>query len=294
MSIVPGRLERWLLEALLAPTLPALEACLDSGLLLSDATSFSFRHEQARVAVEAALAPPVAQSLHAQVLRAVAADGRPMPEARLAHHAELADDAAAVRRHASIAADQARERGATREAARHLRHALEQPAIGGDDERRRWLEAFALDSANLDWQTDAIAARQELDALHRRGGDVAGEAGNLSRLALLHVYMLRNAEADAASRRAIELLESLPPSAALAMAYGIEASLRMFNRDCAESAEWSRKSIALAREFGDRYRRARSVPRCCSSTTTPAAGSWKQRLKWPSPKPCPSRRPMRC
>ena len=254
VSIVPGRLERWLLEALLAPTLPALEACLDSGLLLADATSFSFRHELARVAVEAALAQPVAQSLHAQLLRAVAADGRPMPAARLAHHASLADDAAAVRRHASMAADEARERGANREAARHLRNALRQPAIGGEDERRRWLEAFALDSANVDWQTDAIAARHELDALYRRSGDVAGEASNLSRLALLHLYMMCNAEADAASRRAIELLESLPPSAALAAAYGIEASLRMLNRDCAESVEWSRKSIALAREFGDKYR----------------------------------------
>ena len=254
VSIVPGRLERWLLETLLAPTLPALEACLDSGLLLSDAASFSFRHELARVAVESALAPPVAQSLHAQVLRAVAADGRPMPAARLAHHAALADDAAAVRRHAPMAADEARERGANREAARHLRNALRQPATGDEDERRRWLEAFALDSANVDWQTDAIEARQELDALYRRSGDIAGEASNLSRLAMLHVYMMRNAEADAASRRAIELLERLPLSAALAAAYGIEASLRMLNRDCAESAEWSRKSIALAREFGDRYR----------------------------------------
>ena len=254
VSIVPGRLERWLLEALLAPTLPALEACLDSGLLLSDAASFSFRHELARVAVEAALARPVAQALHAQVLRAVAADGRPMPAARLAHHAVLADDAAAVCRHAPMAADEARERGANREAARHLRNALRQPAAGDEDERRRWLEAYALDSSNVDWDADAIAARRELDASYRRSGDVAAEASNLSRLALLYAYMLRNAEADAASRRAIELLEPLPPSAALAAAYGIEASLRMLDRDCAESAEWSRKSIALAREFGDRQR----------------------------------------
>ena len=254
VSIVPGRLERWLLEALLAPTLPALEACLDSGLLISDTTSFSFRHELARVAVEAALAPPVAQSLHAQVLRAVAADGRPMPAARLAHHSVLADDSAAVRRYATVAADEARKRGANREAARHLRNALRQPAVAGDDQRRRWLEAYALDSANVDSTSDAIAARQELDALYRSGGDVAGEAANLSRLALLYMHMLRNAEADAASRRAIELLESLPASVDLAAAYRVEASLRMLNRDCAESAEWSRKSIALARAFDDKER----------------------------------------
>ncbi|MEO6747037.1 MAG: hypothetical protein ABIN08_21365, partial [Caldimonas sp.] len=37
-SVVPGRLERWLLDALFAPELPALEACFESGLLLADAT----------------------------------------------------------------------------------------------------------------------------------------------------------------------------------------------------------------------------------------------------------------
>ena len=56
--------------------------------------------------------------LHAQVLSAMAADGRPMPAARLAHHAVLAGDPAAVCRHASMAADEARARGANREAAR--------------------------------------------------------------------------------------------------------------------------------------------------------------------------------
>lgn len=254
VAIVPGRMERRLLEAILAPELSDLEACLDAGLLTADDATISFRHELARVAVESALSPPVAQDLHARVLHALLAEGGAAPAARLAHHAALAGDEAAVRRHAPAAADEARRRGSHREAARHLRNALKLPGIGHGDERRRWLEAYALDCVNVDCHDEAMAARQELDALYRAHGDVAGEAGNLSRIALLYVYMMRNTQADAASRRAIELLETLPRGPALACAYGIEASLRMLDRECEQAADWSRKSIALARAFGDRRR----------------------------------------
>jgi DNA-binding CsgD family transcriptional regulator/tetratricopeptide (TPR) repeat protein len=251
VSIVPSRMERHLLERLLPHELPDLEACLDAGLLVAEGPAIGFRHELARVAVESALSPPAAQSLHGRMLRTLEADGA--AAARLAHHASGAGDVEAVRRYAPAAADEARRRGAFREAARHLRIALQQPG-GAPDERRRWLDAYAVDSSNVDWHEEAIAAREELDTFYRRTEDIAGEAANLSRLALLYVYMMRNPQADAASRRAIELLESLPPGPELATAYGTEASLRMLNRDCEESAEWSRKSIAVAHAHGDSQR----------------------------------------
>jgi DNA-binding CsgD family transcriptional regulator len=254
-SVVPGRLERTLLDALIAPALSDLEACLSSGLLEADATTIGFRHELSRVAVESALPIPVAQALHADMLRALVANGtQDVSVARLAHHGALAGDEEATRRYAPAAADEARRRGANREAARHLRIALRHSGAGSRAERRRWLEAYALDSSNLDWHDEAIAAREELDESYRQCGDAAGEGANLSRLALLYVYMMRNAQADVASRRAIALLESLPPGPELATAYGIEASLRMMNRDCHESAEWSWKSITLARAHGGRER----------------------------------------
>lgn len=258
-SIVPAQIEHWLVDALLAPALVDLEACIDSGLLSADGATLSFRHELARVAVESSLSPPLARALHAQVLRTLTADGRSLPPARLAHHAVLAEDEAAVRRHVPAAADDARARGAHREAARHYRTVLQRVVSASDDERRRWLEAYAEECQFLDRHDDAITARLELDASFDRAGDVVGQARNFSRLALLHVFMMRNAQADAASRRAIEMLQPLPPGPALATAYGIEAGLRMLNRDCAESIEWGRKAIAMAREVGDRHRLCASL-----------------------------------
>lgn len=258
VSIVPGRLERRLLQEILDAGVADVEACLDSGLLVVDGPAIGFRHELARAAIESALSIPAAQALHRRMLAALqGAD--PSAVARLAHHAALAADNEAVRRYAPAAAQQARERGATREAARHLQIALRHGASPDAGQRRRWLEDYALDSANVAWHDEAVAARHDLDVLYRAEGDVAGEAGNLSRLALLHIHMMRNREADACSRRAIELLESLPAGPAVATAYGIEATLRMLNRDCGQSIEWSRKAIALAREHGDEQRLCTSL-----------------------------------
>jgi DNA-binding CsgD family transcriptional regulator/tetratricopeptide (TPR) repeat protein len=88
--------------------------------------------------------------------------------------------------------------------------------------------------------------------LHRRGANALGEAENLSQLALVYVLALRNIDADAASRSAIELLETLPPGVQLASAYRVEAQLRMLNRDCEAAVDWATKAIRLAEQFGHR------------------------------------------
>lgn len=251
-SIVPARIERWLVDALLTPAVDDLEACLDSGLLLADGSSLSFRHELARVAVESSLTQPVAQSLHAQVLAALVASGRAVTPARLVHHAANTGDAHAVCRLAPEAAEQARERGAHREAAAHWRTALAHADLIDDATRAQWLEASAIESAIVARMGEAIAAREQLAVLLHRLGQSAGEGLNLCRLAYLYVRAMRNAEGDALSRRGIELLETLPPGVELASAYHGEAVLRMLNRDCDESVQWARKAAALSEALGDR------------------------------------------
>ncbi len=260
-AIVPVRLETSLLDAMLAPTAAELEACIDGGLLLADATALRFRHELARVAVEAAIPAPVSRTLHAQMLRALEAVGWPVPAARLAHHAVQAGEGSAVARYAPLAGDEAGLRGAHREAARHYRAALAQAGLADAVTHQRWLDACARACQRIGAHDEAIARREELDRSYRGTGDVEGEARNLSQLAHLYVQMLRNAEGDAASLRAIALLEALPPGPSLAAAYGIEATLRMLDRDCAESAAWSGKAIELARRLDDR-------PQLCASLGT--------------------------
>ena len=122
-----------------------------------------------------------------------------------------------------------------------------------------WLAAYARECRLTNQLDEAIAAHERLTAWHREHPDPRREAVNLSGLALAQVLALRNAEADAASQRAIAMLEALPPGPELARAYRVEAQLRMLNRDCEAAVDWAGKAIALARQFGEREILAEAV-----------------------------------
>ena len=250
-SIVPAKIERWLIEKQLTTHVAVIEECLNSGLLMSAASALSFRHELARAAIEASLSEPVAQALHAGVLTTLLEDEtQRVSLARLVHHATRAGDDAAVLRYAPEAARQAQQRGAHREAAAHYRTALQHATTASNTDRVAWLEAYATECQHNDQLEEAIDARMQLHELHQRSTNIASEAENLSQLALVYVLALKNAEADDASHRAITLLETLPPGVPLARAYRVEAQLRMLNRDCEAAVEWANRAIALAEQFG--------------------------------------------
>ena len=252
-SLVPAKIERWLIDDLLRASVAAIEECLSSGLLIAADSSLTFRHELARVAVESSLSEPLACALHADILRSLeCADAPRVSLARLVHHATRASDGGAVLRYAPEAARQARERSAHREAAAHYETTLKYASSVDDHERAGWLDAYADECKVTDQLTNAIGARELLGELHRRTANVAGEAQNLSKLALVYVLALRNAEADAASRRAIDLLEKLPAGVERAAAYRVEAQLRMLNREYDAAIAWGQKAMLLAEQFGQR------------------------------------------
>lgn len=255
VALVPSRMERWLLQTVAAPSAEDLDACVGSGLLQVDGSYLQFRHELARAAVESSMLPPVAQALHRQLLAAMADSTRPLPVARLAHHAAMADDEEAVRRYAPVAAEEAAARGSLREAARHWQAALRcTPTTDDEPLRQGWLEAQALACRQLACLDEGLEARKQLDAAFQRAGDRAKQALNLSLTANLLSLKTHNALADAISAKAIALLENLPLGPERATVYGVEASLRLFDRDYQASLSWCERSMACARRFGDRER----------------------------------------
>ena len=257
-STVPTRIEGGLVEALLAPSAAVLDECLNSGLLSAVDGAFCFRHELVRVAIEASLAPPTARALHADVLRVLAQPGQATVSlARRVHHAVRAGDARAVAALAPEAARQAQQRGAHVEAAAHYRTALAHGERG--DATGEWLAGYACECRLTNQLAAAVEAHEQLSAWHREHPDTRREAANLGQLALVQVLALRNAEADAASARAIALLAPLPPGPDLARAYRVEAQLRMLNRDCEAAVAWADKAIALAQQFGEREILAEAV-----------------------------------
>lgn len=252
-SLVPARIERWLVDALLAPGLDTLEECLNSGLLVATSESLAFRHELARVAVESSLPPTLAQDLHARVLAALESDPRAdTPLARRAHHAARAGDSAAVTRLAPQAAQQAQQRGAHKEAAAHLRTALAHADGLADAGRARLLDSLSYENYVTDRLDEAIDARAAAQRLWHAIGDGLREGDALRWLSRLSWYNGRSADSEAYAEQAIAVLEPLPPGSELAMAYSNRGQLHMLSGSSIEAQEWSQRALALARTLGDR------------------------------------------
>lgn len=254
-SIVPAKIEPWLVQALLAPDAATLEECLDSGLLLATGDALLFRHEIARVAVESALPAPVARALHARTLAALErADAHlHVPLARLAHHAARAGDADAVLRLAPRAADEARRRSAHKEAAEHLRNALAYADALPDAQRAELLDRLSYEDYLIGMIQEAIEARETALALWRTAGDMRKAGDAMRWLSRLHWYHSgQTVAAREHARAAIEILEALPPGRELAMAYSNLSQLHMLAMETGPSLHWGDKALALAIALGDR------------------------------------------
>ena len=274
-AVVGPRIEPWLLDAVIGADAAAIDECLGAGVLRGAGEALEFRHELARQAVLDSLSPARRQSLHRRALQALRATPgigpldacgvvpprgsaglgtarQPADLARLAHHAEAALDRDAVLDIAPRAARQATAVGAHREAyaqyARAVRFADALPPA----ERADLLEAYAVECPVVGEFAAGIRAREQAIELRGQLGDVRKQADGLSRLTVLYTNLGRNADAEACGRRALELLEPLPPGPELAYACRTQSFLRMVARDNDEAIDWGRRAMALSERFGDR------------------------------------------
>jgi len=252
IALVPVRAELWLLEAVAGDVLAHLDECIGRGILRTDGDGVAFRHELARLACESAVPAARRRLLHAAILAALESPPVGGPDvSRLAHHAEEAGDSGAVLEHAPAAARRASAAGAHREAARQYRRALRHgdglPASG----RAGLLDGYGLEAQLTGQASEAADAWEEAAALYRESGDGVSEGRALGWLARACIPAGRNAEAEAASRGAIDVLESLEPSPELGRAYATQAYMRMLNRDNDEGVAWAERAVEVAERFGD-------------------------------------------
>ncbi len=251
-AVIGARIEPWLLRAFPSTDPQFVEECLDRGLLRTDAAGLAFRHELGREAILQALSPQQALALHRAVLDAL----RSSPVAgtdpgRLAHHAEAAADGPAVLTFAQSAAKRAAALGAHREGAAQLARALRFSDGLASADRAALLEGYAEQCWLTDRLDQAIAADEEAVQVWRALGDRSREARAYLRLARTFVRNGRNADAEAASVLALEILEPLGPSRELGAAYRTRAMLLMMDRQNVTAVQWAERAIALAEHLND-------------------------------------------
>ena len=245
-SLIPGRAELRLLGA----GADDAEAAARSGIVRVEQAHLVFRHELARRAIEDSLSDARRMPVHRQILeRLLEANERSF--ARLAHHAAGARDAAAILRYAPLAAEEAAKAGAHHEAAAHYRTALQYSGEVSDLEHAALLDALSYECYLTERLAEALERRGEVLSIWRAVGETRKEGDNLRWQSRLNWFLGRNADAHDCAVRAIAMLERLPPSRELAMAYSNKAQLHMLAQERDEAVAWGARAIALAEAFGD-------------------------------------------
>jgi DNA-binding CsgD family transcriptional regulator len=246
VAVVPPLVEAWLLESLAPEFLGHLDECLASGMLTSVGAGVAFRHELARLAIDASLTPIRRVGLHRRALEALATPPVGSPDlARLAHHAEAAADSTAVQRYAPAAAVQAAALGAHREAAAQYARALRYARDLSLEVRTELLERGSYESHLIELHDEAIEMQEKALEGYRQLGSVSKEGGALRWLSRLLWMAGRIEAAEAAGYEAVALLEPLG-GRELALAYANLAQLRMNAEDEDGTRTWSARAMDLA------------------------------------------------
>ena len=227
--------------------------CLASGMLRAERDAVGFRHEIARVAVEEALAPapaPGAAPPGARGARRGAA--RPDP-ARLAHHAEAADDAEAVLRYAPAAGERAAMLGSHREAAAQFARALRYGAgLAVRSPRRAARAPLVRVLPDRTASPSAIEARRRALDEHRAAGDTP-PPGRRAPLAVA-AGLVRGRQRDGRGRGAAGGRAARAARARAASSRWPTATWRSCGCSPATSrgaTHWGERAIELAERLGE-------------------------------------------
>lgn len=252
ISIVPGRVEMWLLDRLAdgPDQLRAVDECVTRGMLRSEGDGLAFCHELARLAVRDAVTPVRRRELHRRAVEALAdpSTGTVDPS-RVAHHAFEAGDADAVVLHAPRAAAQAARVGSHREAAMHLEHAVRYAGrLPTADQVELW-RRLGIERATLAEFEQAVAAYDTAADLCRSSDDVLREAELLARLSAVHLMTGHQVRALALTERAVAMLEPLGETPELAFAIMSRSAQHMLARELADAEVWGQRAIEMAQRL---------------------------------------------
>ena len=227
-----------------------LDDCVEKGMLSLEGGLVQFRHELARRAVEATIAPARRRALHQKVVDVLKrrTDAR---ASEIAHHAERAGDAASLLKFAQLAGEEAARAGAPREAASHFAAMLRHRDALSPEQMVETLEchgeqAYLMGSSDL-----AMVSMTEAAELRRRANDTLKLGRDLTRLTRFAWMCARRAEAERFLDEAIAVLQTAPPGAELAWAYSHQSQLDMLASRMDSAINWGERALELAQQLGE-------------------------------------------
>jgi DNA-binding CsgD family transcriptional regulator/tetratricopeptide (TPR) repeat protein len=228
-------------------------ACVARKLLQCDTLGdFRFRHELARLAALSFLSIHQQKRLHKQILNSLEQLDLTTNLAWLTHHAQGALEPESVLKYAPLAAENAANLGAHKEAASYYEKALKFVEYADTELAASLHESWAYEvTLTSHMQASVIEARRAAITLWRALGrnDKIGE--NLRCISRLYWYQGQPERAEHYANDAINLFEQMPLSSELAMAYSMRSQLDMLNDRTQQAVFWGEKALDLERRFNN-------------------------------------------
>lgn len=251
-AVIGMRIEPWLLEIVTGSESAAVDESVRAAILLPQGESLVFRHEITRKIILQLISPHRKPILHRLILDGLRSSPLTRGDlTRLAHHAEGSGELTSVLEYAPAAARQASKAGAHREAAELYALVLRYADNLDQAELAATLQAYARECNVTEKQAQAIAAQRRAAQIWEQLVQPHRQAETLATLAVMLRNHGENTEAEQVNSAAIAILEAMPPSRELALAYRVQATLSLSRRDCRDSIAWGEKAIELATTFAD-------------------------------------------
>lgn len=259
LSILPSRIEFDLVEPIERDFPNGIADCLRSGVIVDRQDYLSFKHELYRLTIEESLSPYRRKALHRTMLKILLdrpADANTLSQ--LIHHARLADDRDLVARLAPQAAHEAATLGAHTEASKLYQTAIEYTPAGAPDIITLY-EHHAYECYLTNQVTAAVTSQQHALDIWRARNVPLKEGDTLRFFSRLRWFEGNRGQALMLAMQAIDVLQKLPPSRELALAYSNQAQLSMLADDFTTTMHWGLQAIALAIRLGDDEIRAHAL-----------------------------------
>lgn len=249
VSVLPGSCEPALLSAVAPDCAAPLAECVAARLLCHDADGVHFQHELAQRALASAVPAEQARRWHAAAFQAL--DATQASAARRLHHAERAGLQAEVLQLAPIAAREAAQASAHREAAALYALAIGHAAVLPPAAQAALHEAHADECLLINQPEVALQALQTALHLHQATADRPAQGRVLCNQAQVLWLMQRCDQAQACAHQALPLLRQQDDAASLARAHATLAQVHLHEADHRPALAWGRHALAMAEASGE-------------------------------------------
>jgi DNA-binding CsgD family transcriptional regulator/tetratricopeptide (TPR) repeat protein len=247
-ALIGSRMQSELLVTLIDEPL-IMDELISRGLLIKDGDDLRFRHEIARVAVEAAIPPYRKAAIHTKIMDALLSSGSD-DDARLAFHGEGAGRTDLVLWYGSRAGRRASELWAHREAAAQYGRALRAASDSDIRTRAELSDALAHELALLDRWEESAKMRTAALQLWREAQDPGRQSRSMREFSKAMWRLCRGPECIQAAEAALALAEPLGQGLELAQAYESLAYRRMRKGRHSEAIALARQARKIAEQFG--------------------------------------------